>query len=599
MQRGRQEPGSRRDLIRGIRYLGQHKWIALGAYISLILSTLSTLFVPLMARYIIDEGLSPANPAKSDEDLVVRLAFLMVGLALVGGVFTFLQSYLAERASQWVAYDLRNSLYEKVQTLSFSYHDRAQTGQLMTRATSDIEQLRMFIGQGLILAINAVLLLVGITAILIALDWLLTLVMIPALVLMAVIFAMFGKRVAPLFRAIQERLGVFNTVLQENLAGIRVVKAFSREAYERERFQTANFALRDASLRSTRAIATIFPTAFLIAGVSLILVVWVGGNLVVQGNLGLGELTAFTSYLALLLIPVTQLGFIVASASQAGASGKRVFEIIDTENEIKEKPDAPSLADIQGNVVFENVSFRYFKSGANVLSNVSFTAQAGQTVALLGATGSGKSTIINLIPRFYDATEGTICIDGVDIRDVTLDSLRRQIGIVLQETRLFTGTIRDNIAFGRSDATLDDVQEASQAAAAHDFIMGFPEGYETPVGERGVNLSGGQKQRIAIARALLLNPRILILDDSTSSVDVQTEYHIQQALDRLMQGRTSFVIAQRISTVLNADLILVLDKGRIVASGQHTDLLENNPIYAEIYHSQLVEDAALTAVTEG
>lgn len=598
MQRGRREPGSGRDLIRGIRYLGQHKWIALGAYISLILSTLSMLFVPLMARYIIDEGLNPANPANSDEDLVVRLAFLMVGLALVGGVFTFLQSYLAERASQWVAYDLRNSLYEKVQTLSFSYHDRAQTGQLMTRATSDIEQLRMFIGQGLILAINAVLLLVGITAILIVLDWLLTLVMIPALVLMAVIFAMFGKRVAPLFRAIQERLGVFNTVLQENLAGIRVVKAFSRETYERERFQTANFALRDASLRSTRAIATIFPTAFLIAGVSLILVVWVGGNLVVQGNLGLGELTAFTSYLALLLIPVTQLGFIVASASQAGASGKRVFEIIDTENEIKEKPDAPSLADIQGNVVFEDVSFRYFKSGANVLSNVSFTAQAGQTVALLGATGSGKSTIINLIPRFYDATEGTICIDGVDIRDVTLDSLRRQIGIVLQETRLFTGTIRDNIAFGRSDATLDDVQEAAKAAAAHDFIIGFPEGYETPVGERGVNLSGGQKQRIAIARALLLNPRILILDDSTSSVDVQTEYHIQQALDRLMQGRTSFVIAQRISTVLNANLILVLDKGRIVASGQHTDLLENNPIYAEIYHSQLVEDAALIAATE-
>lgn len=600
MQRGRREPGSNRDLMRGIRYLGQHRWITVGAYVSLILSTLSTLFVPLMARYMIDEGLNPANPTDSNEGLVVRLALLMVGLAIVGGVFTFLQGYLAERVSQWVAYDLRNNLYEKVQTLSFSYHDRAQTGQLMTRATSDIEQLRMFIGQGLLLAINAILLLVGITAILVALNWLLTLVMIPALVLMSVIFAMFAKRAAPLFRAIQERLGVFNTVLQENLAGIRVVKSFSRETYERDRFQDANFALRDASLRSTRAVATIFPTAFLIAGISLIVVVWVGGNLAVQGDLGLGELTAFTSYLSLLLIPVTQLGFIVASASQAGASGKRVFEIIDTENEIKEKPDAQPLDNIQGNLAFEAVSFRYFKSGANVLSHVSFNAEAGQTVALLGATGSGKSTIINLIPRFYDASEGTIRIDGVDIRDVTLESLRRQIGIVLQETRLFTGTIRDNIAFGRSDATFEDVQESAKAAAAHDFIMSFPDGYNTLVGERGVNLSGGQKQRIAIARALLLNPRILILDDSTSSVDVQTEAHIQQALDRLMQGRTSFVIAQRISTVLHADLILVLDKGQIVASGKHQDLLESNPIYAEIYHSQLVEDAAITAaVMEG
>ncbi len=582
--------GSRSDLLRGIRHLGQHKWYAFGAYASLIVATFGTLAVPLVIQRIIDQGLNPGNPAESDESLVVHLAILMVVLATVGGVFTFLQGYLAERVSQWVAFDLRNRLYEKVQTLSFSYHDRAQTGQLMTRATSDVEQLRMFIGQGLILALSAVLLLTGITIILVALNWLLTLVVIPALLLMSVIFAMFGRRIRPLFRAIQERLGIFNTILQENLAGIRVVKAFSREPYERDRFQVANYALRDANLRTSRAMATIFPTAFLIAGISLVLVVWVGGNLVVDGQLKLGELTAFSTYLALMMMPVAQLGFIVASASQASASAKRIFEILDTRNDIVDKPGAVDLNDTLGNIQFKEVTFRYFKSGANVLSNVNFGVSAGQTLALLGATGSGKSTIINLIPRFYDPTEGQIMLDEQDISDVTLDSLRQQIGIVLQETRLFTGTIRDNIAFGRPNSTQEEIESAAKAAAAHDFIMDFPDGYDTPVGERGMTLSGGQKQRIAIARALILNPRILILDDSTSSVDVQTEYQIQQALDRLMEGRTSIVIAQRISTVLSADKILVLEKGEIVAEGTHAELLETNAIYAEIYHSQLVED---------
>ncbi|PJF43136.1 MAG: ABC transporter ATP-binding protein [Phototrophicales bacterium] len=580
------------DLRRGIAQLSAQKWVTIGAYISLLIGTFSTAVIPLLVRSIIDEGLNPNNPTQSDENLVIRLSVLMVGIAIVGGVFTFLQGYLAERASQWVAYDLRNNLYQKIQTLSFSYHDRAQTGQLMTRATSDVEALRMFIGQGLIFALNAILLLLGITLILLALNWQLTMVVIPALILMAIIFAIFGVRARPLFQAVQERLGVFNTILQENLAGIRVVKAYNREAYERQRFQAANYALRDASLRSTRVIATIFPSAFVIATLSLILVVWLGGNFVIDNRLELGELTAFTTYLSLLLVPVAQLGFIIASASQASASASRIFNILDTENEIKEKPDAIVLPPIKGKVAFNNVSFRYFSNSEYVLSNVSFVAQPGQTVALLGATGSGKSTIINLIPRFYDPTEGSITIDDIDIRDVTLESLRRQIGIVLQETRLFTGTIRDNIAFGRPEASEEEIIAAAKAAAAHDFIMEFPQGYDTPVGERGVTLSGGQKQRIAIARALILNPRILILDDSTSSVDVQTEYKIQKALDHLMHGRTSFVIAQRISTVLNADLILVLDKGRIVASGTHQELLENSPIYAEIYHSQLVEDSA-------
>jgi ATP-binding cassette, subfamily B, multidrug efflux pump len=585
------------DLARGVRLLASQKWFAIGAYLSLIVSSASTIVIPLLIRTIIDDGLNPDNPTQSDESLVVTLGVAMIIIAAIGGVFTFLQGYLAERASQWVAFDLRNTLYEKIQTLSFSYHDRAQTGQLMTRATSDVELLRNFIGQGLLLLINSILLLVGITVVLLLLNWQLTLIVIPALLLMAGVFAIFAKRVRPLFREIQERLGIFNTILQENLTGIRVVKAFSREPYERERFTSANVNLRDASLKSSKVLGSVFPMAFAIAEVALVIVVWVGGLLVIDGNLRLGELTAFTTYLALLLIPVAQLGFIIASASQAAASATRIFSIVDTQNDIIDKPGAVTLDDARGQVAFENVSFRYFSSGEDVLSELSFTAEPGETVALLGETGSGKSTVINLIPRFYDPTAGAVTLDDHDLRDIKLESLRKQIGIVLQETRLFTGTVRDNIAYGKPDATDEEIIAAAEAAAAHDFIMGFPNGYDTKVGERGVTLSGGQKQRIAIARALILSPKVLILDDSTSSVDVQTEYHIQQALDRLMEGRTSFVIAQRISTVLNADKIIVLDKGKLVAQGTHAQLLETNPIYAEIYHSQLVEDVTETSTT--
>lgn len=591
--RDRSPAAFRRNLWRGIGYLNERRGLAIAAYTSLLLSSIGTLAVPLITRYIIDEGLNPANPADSRESLVINLAVLMVVITIVASVFMFLQGYLGERVSQGIAYDLRNSLYEKIQRLSFSYHDRSQTGQLMTRATSDVEILRSFLGQGFFAAINAVLLIIGITTILILLNWKLTLILVPLLGLMMAIFAVFGRKVRPLFRAIQERLSTFNTILQENLTGIRVVKAFNREPYEQERFRTANIALMNASLRSSRAMAIMFPTAFLVAGISLVAIVWFGGSLVVNGDLQLGELTAFSSYLALLWMPVAQLGFIVAAASQASASAGRIFEIMDAESDISDRADAVELGEIEGRVEFEGVSFRYFESSSNVLTNVNFTAEPGQTVALLGATGSGKSTIINLIPRFYDPSEGTIRIDGIDIRDVTLESLRSQIGIVLQETTLFTGTIRDNIAYGRTDASLEEIMAAAKAAAAHEFIMSFPAGYDTEVGERGVTLSGGQKQRIAIARALILNPHILILDDSTSSIDLTTEALIQQALDELMQGRTSFVIAQRISTVLNADQILVLDKGQIAASGKHETLLANSPIYAQIYQSQLVEDVTV------
>ncbi|MFO7683291.1 MAG: ABC transporter ATP-binding protein, partial [Chloroflexota bacterium] len=399
----------------------------------------------------------------------------------------------------------------------------------------------------------------------------------------------------PLFREAQIRLSKVNTILQENLAGLKVVKAFASEPREQARFDESIDSELEQRIKISRTFSFLFPFIFLIANLGQAAILYFGGVQIVNGTLTLGEWQKFSLYLTFVFIPMGQLGMIINLMAQASASAGRVFEILDTKNDVENKPDALELETVNGRIEFDNVTFRYFGGGEPVLSDVSFSAEAGQTIALLGSTGSGKSTIINLIPRFYDVSEGQILVDGHDIRDVTLESLRKHIGIVLQETTLFSGSIRDNIAFGRPDATNEEVTAAAQAAAAHDFILSFPEGYDTPVGERGSTLSGGQKQRIAIARALLMDPHILILDDSTSSVDLNTEYVIQKALDKLMQGRTSLVIAQRISTVLNADKILVLDKGGIAAAGTHEELMENSPIYAEIYHSQLAEDVVISS----
>jgi ATP-binding cassette subfamily B multidrug efflux pump len=394
---------------------------------------------------------------------------------------------------------------------------------------------------------------------------------------------------------VQIKLSALNTILQENLAGIKVIKAFTREKEENVKFVSAADNLMNQQIAVARLFTFLFPLVFLVANLGQASTLYFGGRFIINGTLTIGEWQEFSLYLVYLFFPIAQFGFIITQLGQAAASATRIYEILDARSDVTDKPDAIQLPVMSGRISFENVSFRYFGGGDPVLRDVSFEAEPGQTVALLGATGSGKTTIINLLPRFYDPSEGRITIDGYDLRDLTLESLRSQIGIVLQETTLFSGTIRDNIAYGRSDATMDDVIAAANAAAAHDFITSFPLGYDTPVGERGTTLSGGQKQRIAIARALLLNPRVLILDDSTSSVDLQTEYHIQKALDRLMKGRTSFVIAQRISTVINADMILVLDKGQVVARGKHEELLEESEIYAEIYNSQLVGDVEVPA----
>lgn len=620
-------------LKRALGYLRPYWLLTTGIFLTLLLAAGLNLVIPALTQRIIDKGIDGSAPS-----FIVWGALAIVGVAIFRAIFTFLQEYWSAKASQNVAYDMRNALYHKIQKLSFGYHDRAQTGQLLTRATSDVDRIQMFVGRGFVTFITALIMLFGSLALLVSLDWqlsLIVLVLIPATML---VFLFFTSRAFPLFSKVQQYIAHLNTTLQENLAGVRVVQAFAREPYENKRFFVANRNLTDQTIQVGRLIAAAFPLVFLISNLGTLAVVWIGGLQVIGGRLTIGGLVAFQSYLMLATFPVLMLGMIIAMVSQAGASAERVFEILDAQSEVVEKPAAVNLPVVQGQVSFEEVWFSYYKqavkgaateknekkksrkspmggfggmgmgmnlgmggSGAPaappveewVLKNVSFTAKPGEVIALLGATGSGKSTVINLIPRFYDVTKGKVTIDGFDVRDVALDSLRSQIGIVMQETTLFTGTVRENIAYGRPEASLDEITAAAKAAEAHDFIMEFSEGYDTHVGERGVTLSGGQKQRIAIARALLLDPRILILDDSTSSVDLDTEARIQRALKHLMHGRTSFVIAQRISTVRNADRILVLENGEVVVQGQHADLMRDSAIYAEIFSSQLAGDCEL------
>ena len=586
-------------LLRAVRYVGRHRRLMLLAYGSLLVATVAQLIVPQLVRVIIDSVIGGVQIQSDRSGVLQALVGAMIAIVIfsvVRAVFAFSQQYNAERISQNVAFDFRNELFAKIQRLSFSYHDRNQTGQLMIRATDDVEKVRLFIGQGLVLSVQSFILLIATLVVLWFSNVGLTLVILPILPLAFAVFFWFGSIAQPLFMAVQIRISALNTVLQENVAGLKVVRAFGRETDEQVRFNRSADALFDQQLRVNRTFSFLFPLVFLIASLGQAAVLYFGGRQIIGGSLSVGEWQKFSLYLAYLFLPLGQLGFIINLMSQASASAQRIFEILDTTNEIEDKPGAMFLGNVSGRVQFDHVTFRYFKGGDPVLSDVSFEVEPGQTVALLGATGSGKTTIINLLPRFYEASAGRVLIDGHDVRDVTLESLRAHIGIVLQETTLFSGTIRDNIAYARPEASLDQIVAVARAAAAHDFIMDFPLGYATPVGERGSTLSGGQKQRIAIARALLTNPRILILDDSTSSVDVATEYQIQEALQQLMLGRTSFVIAQRISTVRTADQIFVLEQGHIAARGSHEELLETSEIYADIYSSQLIDDSAGASV---
>ena len=514
------------------------------------------------------------------------VAGALMAVAILRGFFTYWMQFMGEWLSQHVAYDLRNQIYDRLQRLSYAYHDKQQTGQLMSRATQDVESTRMFIQLGALRLLDIILRISVAAVLTFYTDWRLALVawaLIPLVAFQSVRVQLTSRK---LWTGVQEQLGRVTTVLQENLTGVRVVKAFSREGHEEQKFNDEANELFSWNIRQNRIQAQSNPFYQAMSMLSQVFVLGAGAYFITQGSLTIGEMTSFLAYQALLIMPMRMLGFIVQMFARAGASGERIFEILDAESAVKEKPDAIELKNIQGKVRFQDVAFSY-DAISPVLRSVTFEAPPGKAIALLGPTGSGKTTIVNLLPRFYDVTAGAITIDDIDIRDVSLTSLRANIGIIQQDVFLFSATVRDNIAYGAVNATYEQIIEAAKIARIHDFIMTMPDGYDTWVGERGITLSGGQKQRISIARTLLLDPKILILDDSTSSVDTQTEYLIQQALSAVMKGRTTLVIAQRLRTVKNADEILVMKDGTIAERGTHDTLIAQDGLYREIYDLEL------------
>lgn len=606
-----------RTLWRILRYLKPYSPQAVVAHACLVAVNALNLVVPWIIKWVIDFGLTDVSSQRSAplqaagsawiRRLLGRLAggdlgenqrqFLLVAagaiviIALLRAAFSFGQRYLSQWLSYRIAFDLRNELYDHIQRLSFSFHDETETGDLMARATDDARQIQRFTGMGLMDTVNVVILVVATVVILFGVNVRLAAIgLLPVPVLLAVTIR-FGTFVRPRFKRVQEQLGAMSTTIQESLTGVRVVKAFAREPHEMDRFQEQNQEFMDRRIAVIHSWANNFPLMNFIIAMSTALLLWFGGRMVLAGQITIGTLVAFNGYLVMLAMPVRRLGFQVTLLTQAVASGERVFEILDTRSEIRQPAGAIVLPPVEGRVTFDDVYFGY--DDRAILRGVSFTAEPNQKIALMGPTGAGKSTLVNLIPRFYDVDRGRVLMDGYDARDVTLESLRSQIGIVLQDTFLFSTTIRENITYGQRDATDEEVVAAAKVARAHDFIMELFDGYDTRIGERGVTLSGGQRQRIAITRALLMDPRILILDDSTSNVDTETEYLIQQALAELMRGRTTFVIAQRLLTLKNADVILVLDAGRIVQHGTHEELLAEGGLYAEIYDLQLREQEEL------
>lgn len=547
-------------------------------------STALAVAIPTILRDVIDIGIE-----REDGDYMLAAGLLVVGLGVVRGLAGFLYRFFGERLSHYIAYDLRNQVYDKVQNLSFAYHDQAQTGTLITRAISDVDEIQRYFAFGLIDGLNTGFLLLGVVLVMLVSSPLLAVIALLPLVPLALLSRNFALRVGPKWKAIMERIQMLGNHIQENSLGAEVVRAFNRERYEIEKFSENNENLFNERVELIRDWATYIPISAFVIAFSTALVLFVGGWMQQNeiGGVTVGLVVSFNAFVLLLAQPIRFLGFVILLTTQAVSSAGRVFEILDTPVTIKSKTDAIVLGDIEACVCMENVSFTYEGASQEILKNINLEARSGEVIALLGPTGSGKSTLVNLIPRFHDVGTGRVTIDGIDIRDIELSSLRQNIGMVLQSSLLFSATIRENIKYGSPDATDDELVAAAKAANAHEFIVGFPDGYETLVGERGVTLSGGQKQRVAIARALLINPRILILDDSTSSVDTQTEYLIREALSRLMKGRTTFIIAQRLNSLQSADQILVLGRGEIVERGTHEQLLALDGRYAETYRMQL------------
>ncbi len=630
-----------RILLRLLRYAYRYRFFTLAAYACLLLATGLGLVQPIIIKQVIDRGIG-----QRDAPFLLLAAGLLIVVNVGSSLLNFGTSFLNELVSQRVAYDLRNALYDHLQRLSFAYHDRAKTGELMSRVTSDVDNSRVFTGQGVLQVINAVMIYVSVIIIMFRLNWQLALLSLLTMPCLAFTAVQYGTKVRPMYSRMQRQWARLTATLQENITGVRVVKAFAREPFEIEKFERDNQAYLERNIAAARLQALVYPMMLFITSVGTIFILWYGGREVVLGRMTIGTLLAFNSYLARLAQPTRMLGSIIGWVSRAVASGERLFEILDARSPVAEKPGAIVMPPIKGRVVFDHVWFSYAPpspaaalegstpradgpasgsngraagrqggtprgerdqsaekqreaerrslfdpsrplSGEPVLRDISLVAEPDQVVALIGHTGAGKTSLVNLIPRFYDVTKGAVLIDGIDVRDVQLESLRRQIGIVMQDPLLFSASIAENIAYGRPDAPMEAIVRAAKAAQAYEFISQLPEGFETHVGERGVTLSGGQRQRLSIARALLIDPRILILDDATASVDMRTEFLIQQALQELMKGRTTFVIAQRLTTIKQADQILVLDHGQIVQRGTHDELLKQEGPYRQIYDLQL------------
>jgi ATP-binding cassette subfamily B multidrug efflux pump len=561
-------------------------WATL-APLLMVLEVAMDLMQPRLIERIVDVGI-----AQGDMQVVIHTGLRMIGYAFIGAIGGMGCTVFSTLAGLGFGADLREALFKKVESLSFGNLDELETGQLVTRLTNDVTQIEMMVTMMLRMLVRAPFTLIGSLVLAIVTSPRLTFVLVALMPVVLAVVLFVIRRAYPLFLGIQRRLDDLNTVMQENLSGVRVVKAFVRGDHEEERFRATNEDLMQQTVRAARTVAVTMPFMMMTLNMGVIATLWFGGVQVAGGTMQVGQIIAFTNYLMRTLMSLMFVSMMVMRLARAQASADRIQEVLETEPEVQNRAGAKTSFAPRGQVAFEGVSFSYDGQDGQdaVLKGINFVAEPGQTVAILGATGSGKSSLVHLILRFYDVSQGRVTLDGVDVRDVDKTALRRQIGIALQESVLFSGTIRDNIRYGRPEAMDEEVVAAAVAAQAHDFILEFPEGYDTLLGQRGVNLSGGQKQRIAIARALITQPAVLVLDDSTSSVDVETETKIQDALAELMTDRTSFVIAQRISTVLTAHKILVLDDGKVVAEGTHRELLQGSPIYREIYDSQLGAD---------
>ncbi len=582
-----------KNLLRISTFLKPYTGQVIRSLVMLLTLTGLNLLVPRIIQSVIDDGL-----VGGQTNNLIRSAFLLFALGLGSAILNLLHRYISEWIAVAVGYDLRNRMYDHIQNLPFTYHDHIQSGQLISRCIEDVRSIEKFAGSSIAELVRFVFLSVGILLVMFSVNPTLAIISLLPIIPLIIMTSSFGTKISALFFAVDDAIGDVSNRLQENVTGVQVVRAFARENYEIERFEKANKKVFKTWIKVIDEWAKIMPTTNWLTLLSTMLILWFGGQMVMDGILTIGTIVAFNAYILMMAEPAQALTGLVNAGGEAAAGAQRVLEVLDVKPEIQSIANAVKLETLRGEVEFREVGLKYLNEKTASLDGINLKVEPNRLVALIGPTGSGKTSLVNLIPRFYDVSEGALFVDGQDVRKVDLVTLRKQIGIVLQTSLLFSDSIKNNIAYGRPEATFEEVIAAAKAAQAHEFIEGFPNGYETVVGERGVTLSGGQRQRVAIARALLMNPRILILDDSLSSVDTHTEQLIQSALDTLMEGRTTFVIAHRLSTVRRADMILVMDKGRIVQRGTHDELLREGGLYKEIHDLQLVGHATFSEEME-